>query len=401
MRGLGATELIELGSTRYMGQTVGSSPVLQLFKIVDYVEDPFRGIELEPGESFSPKERAIMERLHTASTFTRRGLVSGDGFGESMQVSASLAAILDDLENGDFELGKKKKKGLKAIGGKVMKVVKSPAFLTVIGVVANLIPGVGQVASAALLTAAGAMAKKQQAAKQKAGIKKQERFAAAESSKMEAGQIEEYYKANQGAFSSVGYTPEVWSTFSIAQKKDVIQKGADGTLQPYLTPEAKTQAAQSAGMSQAMQNVYGSALPGSGIDQSQLPPDVQKAAASAAPEYQKQIETVGKDNFMATALKSVGQAGAMDSIFKGVGLELPAGLSELFGGKSLAKDGKAYEAGVQDLKNSAAAVGSLDTVSAALDAGSTSTFPIVPVAIGVGSLVIIIGVAFLLKRGGR
>jgi hypothetical protein len=404
MHGLGATELIELGATELiemggqygMGQVSRSSPVLQLFRFVDYIEDPVKGIELEPGESFSQKERAIAERLHTASTLSRRALVTRSGLGESLSECAALAAVLDGLENMEISLGKKKKHGISKIASKAVKVVKSPAFLAVVGVAANLIPVVGQVASAGLLMASAAMAKKQEAAKQKKAVKKQERFAAAETVKMEAAQVEEYYRQNQEAFSSMGYTPEVWKTFSFDKKKDVIQKGADGTLQPNLTPEAKSAAAQSAGMSLAMQNVYGSALPGPGIDQSALPPEVQKEAAKAAPEYQRQIEAVGKDNFMATAMKSVGQAGAIDSMLKGVGLELPGGLSELLGG---AKSGPAYEAGVQDLKNDAAAVGALDTVSDAIDRGESSGFPWVPVGVGAGALVVIIGIATLTKRG--
>lgn len=406
---LGAIQLIEMGRPS-LGQATlpPKSPILDLFNIVDYIENPYKGMELEAGETITPKERAIAERLHTISKVTRKALVNPQGlrglggydlYAEMAGLAVELDRIVNDPSN---ELGKSFKKRLKKIGKKITKVVKSPAFLSVVGVAANIIPGVGQLASAALLTTAGIMAKKQQEAKAKKEMKKAEAQAAAEAAKQDELALNAYYNQYHVDYlDPFGYTPNVWSSLDVAKKRIVLEQLATGTLQPYVTPQqaqqlavtnptAQQEVVQAAGMSQAMQQTYGSALPGQGIS---APPQLQPQVNHAASEYQRQIESVGKENFLATAMKSVGQGSAISDFFKGAGAELPEGLSDMFAKFT----GKAKEAGLQDLKNTGAAVGALDTTEGILSAGAGG-IPWGVVGITAGGLVIVGGIVYVITR---
>ena len=204
--GLSAVELVELGHLyRFLGEAgldSEDSPVLDIFKFVEAMENPGLLQDHEP----DAKEKALIARLHQISRHNRKVIInatdaelrhysrtgqrlsgvehlgyyhSNDTYGWLKQAS-ELRGLLDEyqyhLENPHTELGKsfikKIKKLHKSIAKKITKVVKSPAFLTVVGVAANFIPVVGQVASVAAFAAAGAMAKKQQAAAAKSGSKK-------------------------------------------------------------------------------------------------------------------------------------------------------------------------------------------------------------------------------------
>ena len=402
---MGAVELIQLGELRYLGQANSptSSPVVSLFRLVDFMENPAAGIEIEKGESVSARQRAIAQQLHTASRIVRKNLakeVTLGGYSYSysnmMAESARLAAILNEMgcesiALGKFKIGKKLKKFAKKVG----KVVKSPAFLSVVGAAANLIPGVGQAASAALLTTAGILAKKEQEKKAKKEMKKAEAMAAREAALQDEAALNAYYEQYHVEYlDPLGYTPDVWAKLSTAEKRKTIERLADGTLQPYVStgaaeqaaitdPAAKEQVIQAAAMSQAMHQVYGGQLPGEPV---QVPPHLQPEVDRAASEYEKQILAVGKENFLATAEKAVGQAGAINALYEGLGIELPGGMKEVF---DQVKGGKAFDAGVQDLKNSAAFTGSGSVVEAALE-NVPGEFPWIPVALGVGGAGLIV-----------
>ncbi len=227
---LGATQLVELGSYRYRSGVAGlsavelvelghlykflgeagldseDSPVLDIFKFVEAMENPALLQDHDP----DAKEKAIMARLHQISRHNRKVIInatdaelrhysktgtrlsgtdhlgyyhSNDTYGWLKQ-AGELRGLLDEYQyhvaDPNSELGKSffkraakaVKRIHKSVAKKVVKVVKSPAFLTVVGVAANFIPVVGQVASVAAFAAAGVMAKKQQAAAAKSGSKK-------------------------------------------------------------------------------------------------------------------------------------------------------------------------------------------------------------------------------------
>lgn len=394
---LGATQLIEMGDARLGGsQSQIQSPVLDLFQVVNFLEDPYTGIDLDPGDSISPKQKAIAERLRVISKMTRKSLVGLYGLGELPEEARNLSRILNEISLGSYDLGKKKKGFLKKVGGKIMKVVKSPAFLTVVGIVANIVPGVGQIASAALLATAGIMAKKQQEAKQKTAIKKAEGQQAAAEQQAQGQQIDAYY-GQYGAshFAPLGYTPDVWAKLTVAQKTEAAQSLSAGTLKPYATVSGQTnEVAKAAALSIAMKNEYGNQLSGQGIDLNTLPPDVRAQAEALAPQYEKQIEATGKDNFLATARKAVGQGSAINSFFRGAGAELPGGLGDMF---SRFDDEKAKKAGAQDIENAGAAVGGADTVGGLLETGAGG-IPWKIVGISAGGLVLVTGIILIARR---
>jgi len=391
---MGAVELIEMGKSS-LGQIPAQSPVLDIFSVVNYLEDPYKGIVLEPGEFVDPRGRAIAERLRTLSRIQRRGLardISLSGFkaseivGESVRLAETLDRLASDPSLGKSKVGKR----LKKVGRKVVKVVKSPAFLQVVGLVANLIPGVGPAVSGALNQAAAVRAKKDQAKAEKKEFKKAARAASA----MEIQQLDDYYGQNQAVFMFYGYTPSVWSALSKDRKMAVIEKAVAGTLDPIVTPaqadqivatnpQAQQQVVQTSALSQAVAETYGGQVQGQAVPvSSQLQPQVNQAAV----EVKKQIETVGEENFLATLKKAVGQGAAIDSFFKGSGAWLPGGMGDLF---SKFDDPKAREAGEQDLKNVGAAMGVQDTVGDLISQGAPSGFPWAPVAAVAGGFFVV------------
>lgn len=321
---LGATELIELGAfykhvLSAVEQIESPSPVVSLFRIVEFIEDPFAGIEVEPGESISAKQKAIAQRLRTISRMTRKSLIKEASLGDLsysslMSESMRLAAILNMMGDeaislGKFKIGNK----LKKISKKIGRVVKSPAFLSVAGLAANLIPGAGQVASAALLGAAGVMARKKQAEAQAKGKK-------VKAEDLIIGSVAPALAMSQAA-----------AAFGIGSKE-----GADALY-------------------------------------SSMPKPIQDEAQKLVPGVANQIQAVGQENFLATALKALGQSGAISELFRGTGASLGP-LQDILD-KIAGGGGKAVEAGEQDIKNIAAAVGSERVVDEALSRGSPSKFP--------------------------
>jgi hypothetical protein len=388
---LGATQLIEMGAV-HTGTSQIRSPVLDLFQVVSFIEDPYAGVDVDPGESISPKQRAIAEQLRTISRMKRRALVNprglqGLGYLDLIGEMRVLAARLNGLADAENELGKfKVKNALKKVSSKVVKVVKSPAFLSVVGVAANLIPGVGQVASAALMSAAKLSAERQQKKAIKVETRRIEAEQSAAVNQEQNRQLDAYYAQYRDShFTPLGYTPEVWAKLTVPQKTDAAQKLSEGKLKPYATVSGQSnEVAQAAALSAAMQNQYAGQLPGEGVNLATLPPAVQAQAQALTPQYEQQIQAAGKDNFMAAALKATGQGSAIGSFFSGAGAELPGGMADMFSRFG----GDAKEAGMQDIKNLAAGAGAGETVEGLLGSG----FPWVPVVVGVaGSGLLVVG----------
>jgi hypothetical protein len=349
---LGALELIELGQAHTMGATdIETSPVIQMFRMVEFMEDPLSDVELQEDEEMIPQAKAIAERLRTASRSARKALrpTLGSSMGSFDDIMAGIVAdrrLLEAAILSGSDLGKSFRKRIKkvvkkvqktasAVGKKVVKVVKSPAFLTVAGVAAGFIPGVGAVAGPALLAAASARA---------AYVKK--------------------VKEAKGESMS-------W----------------DEVLGEQLAPVVAT--VQAAGMFGLMPDKEGAQQ----LTDS-MPEGVQQQAAGLVPGIASQIQQVGPENFIATALKALGQSSAISDLFKGTGSSLPSGLSDIFARFTGGDADKAKRAGEEDLKNSAAATGEGGVVDTALDRGAPSEFPWVPVLV-TGGVVTTVGVIAL------
>ena len=319
---LGAMELLELGGFNRavlsgMEDFNTSSPVLNIFRMVEFMEDPYAGI-LEPGDQITSRQAAIGQRLKTLSVMQRRGLtrevgLSGIENKELFKRSMSLCETLNGLalvstEWEIDELGKKRKifkkiqKVAKSVGKKVVKVVKSPAFLTVAGIAAGFIPGVGAVAGPALLAAASARA---------AYVKK---------AKAAKGQSMSWDETLGGQLAPIAATVQAAGMFGLMPDKEGTQQLMDS-----------------------------------------MPAGVQQQASGLVPGIANQIQTVGPDNFMSTVLKALGQGNAMNTV-SGGGFDISGILDAIKG-----KIGGAEEAGKQDVLNSGAAAGQLEAVKKGLE----------------------------------
>ncbi|MGH9388182.1 MAG: hypothetical protein ACRD1Z_01095, partial [Vicinamibacteria bacterium] len=229
---------------------------------------------------------------------------------------------------------------------------------------------------------------------------------ATQAAQQDEAQLNAYYAQYGPTYlHHMGYTPEVWAKFSVAEKRTTIEKLGDGTIQPHMTPKiaeqavaaspaAQQQIVQTAGLSQAMKQVYGDQIPGEGVT---APAYLQPSVNAAASEYQKQILASGTDNFLSTAIKAAGQAGAVNALYDGLGSELPGGMKDVFG-KVQGSLPKAFDAGSQDIKSDGAAVGAGGAVKTAIDRGTESGVPWVPILIGVGTLAGV-GIVLSVARG--
>jgi hypothetical protein len=410
---MGATHLVEMGSPGFLENVPASSPVRRIFEFVDYLESPFKGIDIEPGESVSSKQYAIADRLKSLSRMQRKNLVAQASLGgldgsdllaESSRLSKSLDGLYADFSQLEAELGKfSVKKVFRSVtrpvakvAKKIGKVAKSPAFIAVAGLAANFIPVVGPLVSAGIVTAGKMQAEKDAKKKGKRQFRKADRAASA----MEANQLNDYYRQNKVTFEYYGYTPDVWAKLSSAQKVVVIDKAVAGTLNhlpPKRTQAEKQQLAEAFAMSQAMKQVYGSQLSGPGIDPKTVPSDVQAMAKPLIPQYVKEINAAGKENFLSTSMKAVGQAGAVSATYSGLGVDLPAG--EGVGSVLQTVPNsmpEAFAGGKQDLINSFSTTGSSADGEEAINRGTPSSIPWVPILIA-GGTTLGIGVVLLVR----
>ncbi|MGH9389814.1 MAG: hypothetical protein ACRD1Z_09375, partial [Vicinamibacteria bacterium] len=312
----------------------------------------------------------------------------GSHYAHLGDLDVTLDGFFKRIFKGIGKFFKRVAKGISKVATRIWKVVKSPAFLSVLGVVANIIPGVGQYASAALL----ATAKVRQMQLQQASVKKAQQAAQQGATAEEEKAFADYY-AKYGAqfLAPAGYTPEVWQKLSLADKRKVSEEAAQGKLQPVgMTQAQKDEAAKSLAMSLAMKQKYG----GGSLDPSAFPPDVQQQAQQLLPEYVRQIEAVGEEKFMAAAKKAAGQGSAINSFASGAGAQLPGGMSEVF---SRYTDQDAIKAGQQDIVNSGSAVGKKELTEQVIQQGQPG-IPFTTIALGIGALAVAGGIVYVVTR---
>jgi hypothetical protein len=465
--------LLELGSMRQLGDLPANiSPVIQLFSMVNTVEDPYAATGAKPPNA---QAAVVAERLRTIALARRREIhghrgmnLSGiDGLGAELAhlrgiLSASaheLTEIEESEEVYDHSLGKSFFKKLKkyalpspkllaastkSVAHKTLKVVKSPAFLAVAGIVVNIIPGIGQVASGLLLAASMAAiasagyarnayaakveqgkAEKRQDEAQKAadaqtdeelkkfyaeyaedyfvpngytqqvwdGLTREQRIQLATA--LSKGTLQPYkpvnedeaiaqaYAANKAQLNTLGYTDAVWAALPKTDKLQILQAYSQNNLRPYQTPQAAVDVVATAQATSIANGGDGShPFPN-------VPPDVQAKADAATPALVNQIHAVGVDNYNATAAKAVGQAGAMGAMFDGAGANMPGStgdVSRVINDNANSTVKAAIGQAKDDLLNTASAFGEEGAVQAALDKGTPSSVPWTPIIIG-GSIV--------------
>lgn len=494
---LGSLRLLELGRVNKLGE-ITSSPVIDLFAMVNTMEDPYAGTGLKPP---TVQAAAVAERLRTIQLARRReihgqrsvlsGVPNYDVGVEMAHLRGVLAATMEQISDdgdvyedyeeeqvGDATLGKKRRglfkkilhyaapspktliKSTKSVAHKTLKVVKSPAFLAVAGVVVNVIPGIGQVASGLLLAASmsaiAAAGIAENAYKKKVEAKKTEKKNAAAQAAADAQtdqQLTDFYKtygaeylaplgynqqnwdamnrqqklavaqalsngtlqpwqpvntdaaiaqaytANKPALNALGYTDTVWAALpATPDKVMILQALAENNLKPYQTPQAAVDMIATA---QATNIANG----GDGSHPFQnVPPDVQAAADAKTPALVDQINAVGVDNFNATATKAVGQAAAVGQMADGAGasFDSPQGtVAKVINDNANAPVKAATAQAKDDLLNSAAITGDQTAVAAALNKGTPSSIPWTPIIIGTSVVGTGIGLYLALSRRGR
>jgi hypothetical protein len=381
---LGAVELLELGSFREP-QSFVSGAAAQLYDMVSTFEDPLAALDVHHSEL--PQDALeTVNRIRMLSRRARFEIIRPPGLGEF--------SALGELH--EITLGKKKKHGIMrlhdAIHKKVMKVVKSPAFLTVAGIVVNVIPGVGQVASAGLMAAAAARTGYEQQQKQKKAVK-QAKAADIAAQQQYAQQIVDYNKKTQAYYAAQGTQPPPGSYLDAnGQPTDDPTKapGLTASGQPASAPKptfdlpvpasakklsaADQQVAQAAALSAAMALDNGQGAAGVSAILNDLPPDIAQAAAQEVPAAQKDVKDPA---FRATALKSVGQFVAVHEMAMGTGVTTLTTPEEMELTRQILANAtpeveRAIAAGEQDLITSGAANGQAETIQAAIAKGKAA-----------------------------
>lgn len=420
-----ATELIELGEPMVVGNRQGWSgflanapashpkhldAVVSLYQMVDLFEDPLAGSGLTR-DDIEPEALQAIDRLHYLSKKARMELVRPSGLGAHEAALGELIRYRNSLEH---TLGKRKgylKKIGKNIGRihktlvrKTVNILKSPTFLAIAGVVVNIIPGVGQIASVALMAAAAS--RKVYAAKieQKKAKKKANQMNAAESAAFLKEIIDyndktiAYYAGlhqpipagalmdgNGDPTNDLAKAPHTTAgaattpaatTTSTQQSPSVFDQGVlvNPTISLPHTPPPSGAIAQGAAFAAAgaLQGGGGAGYANSLL--ADLPPDIAQQAAAMVPGIQAQSNDPA---FKAATLKATGGFVATMELAAGLGLASMGTPEQMALAKSIWQQGDAtvqaaIKAGEQDLITAGAIDGSSATIEAALKKGRAS-----------------------------
>lgn len=440
---LGATGLLELGQTSWMGETPATRRIPEtiraIYNFVNVFEDPLAATGIRDSE-LTPEALQIVNRIRTVNRRITDSLGSCVSLGDVsdheslMGLAYQLQGHFDRLGINFFSrVGRNIKRIHQHVAHKIIGVVKSPAFLGIAALVVNVIPGVGQAASFALAAAATARkiyAQKIDAAKAK---KAQGKLTAQEEAEF-LPQVIEYNKKTQEYYQAAGQPipsknfinkhgdptddtrsmPGVTFPVNIAGKIWVgpgkLQK-APPTPKPGATPvpaavvvppPTDQQMAQAVALPAAMALSNGQNAGQVSSFMDSFPQEIQQQAAGEVDEIKK---FVNDPSFKATSLKAIGQYVAMAEFDKGaqLGIMTPEQLALADKVKENASDDvlKAIEAGRQSLLTSAAMDGpdAVDAVKKAMAAGSSKGPSLATIGlIGLG-LAAAGGGVYLLTRG--
>jgi hypothetical protein len=171
-----------------------------------------------------------------------------------------------------------------------------------------------------------------------------------------------------------------------------------GGLLASLAPKNPNAVITAAGTAGAASQAFG--LPGNVIGN--LPEPFKSAAAKLAGQMAPQAQAGGSD-LMSMLLKSVGQFVAVQTLSQGAGVSGGVGgmgdisnLIRSLGGQNVQS---AIKAGENDLLNAAALGGGTDAARLALERGTPSSFPWVPVGVAAGGLLLVVTTLVIAGRG--
>jgi hypothetical protein len=432
-----------------MGDTPKPVPdtIQALYNFVNVFEDPLAATGIEDHE-LTDEALHIVNKIRSVNRRVRASMGSsvqlGDiaGFDDTIQLGYALHRAY--LGKSIFKRAVKAVKRIhKTVAKKITNVVKSPVFLSVASIVANVIPGVGQVASVAL--AAAAASRKVYAAKvdQRKAVKKQRQLTAQEQASFLA-EITDYNKKTQDYYKQYNQpipsnqlldgngnptndpTQAPGITYPINIAGTIYNGPPAATPPPTATPPSTTPGAQPTTMpltqgpeninwppptnqqiSQAVATNAAMALSsgqGAGTANqmlSNLTPDMRAQAAAEVGEVQKFVQD---PSFMPTSLKAIGQYVAMAEFDRGAGTGIMTpeqlALADAVKANATLDVWKAIAAGRAALITSAAIDGP-DAVQAVQDAiarGSGDGFPWKTVGLIAGGLAVAAGGVYALTR---
>lgn len=407
---LGATNLLELGESRlYTGSTPVPEAIVHIYDFVNTFEDPLAATGIKDHD-LDPDELDLVRRIRQVNRRINSSLGSSvqlgsiDGYGDVLGMM--------------LELGKKKsffrkiEKIHKTVFRKIAKVVKSPAFLSVAGLVANVIPGVGQIASAGLMAAAASRKVYEQKTQQKKAVKKvnQQNAAAAAAYLAQVkdynAKTQAYYNgagamipsgslldANGNATDNPGNAPGITYPINIG---GVIYQGPPGTATPAPAtqgpvPPTNQQIAQAAAIAPALALSNGQNAGNASQLLQSLDPQMQQQAAAEVPEIQKYVSD---PSFKPTSLAAIGQFVAMSDLDKAMGANIMTAqqhaLADQVKANATPELQKAIDAGKQALITSAALDGP-DVAKAIQDALYPSSGPSLGTILLVGGGLAVVG----------
>lgn len=426
-----ATELIVLGEPMVVHDRQSSSdflanaptpsrlePVLSLYRMVDMFEDPLAATGISRDE-VEPEALQAIDRLHHLSKKARMELVRPSGLGSHEAALGELIAYRNSLEH---TLGKSfLRRAFKAVrrvhklvAKKVVNVVKSPTFLAIAGVIVNIIPGIGQIASVALMAAA--TSRKLYAANidKKKALKAQGKLdAAAQADFLKEiiayndktiAYFAEYKQpippnqlldSNGDPTNDLSKAPHTKGGVPLTPKPPAppppgapfVSPAPPSPFTAILTdpvrpppvvhayaPPAAYAISQGAAFAAAGALSSGSGAGAANDIFESLPPDIAKEAAQMVPG----IQAASSDPaFRATALKAIGQFVATQELAAGLGLGSMGTPEQMALAKAVWQQGDAtvqaaIRAGEQDLITAGAIDGTSSTVEAALKKGRAS-----------------------------
>lgn len=392
-----ADVLLELGraphsfSPVHLSQSGPRSTIVDdIVEFVAILENPLVQT-YDPIERIDPRVERIAARLRAISGKNRLKLVES---AKGASLSGPLA-IVNASQYGQmihdmgamYDLGK-----LGGFFSKIRKVIKNPAVLKIAGLASGFIPGVGLIAAPMISAIAAKSAARQ------AGLGAAEQMVAMAGAAQETYSTFSAIKQEQGEEAKRVAERETAVTDAKALVAEAEETGSTKLID---AAKADLKVAEDAVVA-ARPEVLSSLFPG-------VSPNLLSKAEAFIPGIKGTIEGIGKNEFLGSALKGIGQIGGIGAMLGGTGAETSlagidlggvlGGITDKLSGAS-GLFGDILGAGITDIETSASAGGQGNAVSNAIDRGLPSEFPIVPVAIA-GGVVVVGGAVFALsgRRG--
>lgn len=371
--------------------------VQHLYDFVNVFEDPLEGTNIVK-EDLTPEAVQILDRMHALAKKSREQLVMAPALGEVYaftQLGWLHAELAQDALGKSFfkRAVRAVEKVHKTIAKKIEKVAKNPIFLAVAGAVVNVIPGVGQLASAALLAAAASRKVYEQKVEQKKA-KKAANAQQAQANAQYQQQLVQYNQQVAAQYAAAGQPIPVGALLDANGNASVDPRTVPGYqsswnavlppgappspgMAPSVLPASTTSSGLVAAAAMAgaagLNDPSGQAAASANQIFSDLPPDIAQEAAQAIPAMQTAMQD---PNVKAAQLKAIGQFVAAQELALGTGTQIGTPQQVALARGVLQQGDATVQAAItaaeQDLVTSGAVAGSPQTIQKALADGRAS-----------------------------